>query len=161
LNRFSAILKTLADHGVDFIVVGGAAAVALGAPITTWDLDVVHSREDENLKRLKAALDALDARYKFRPEHRPNESHLESKDHQLLSTRLGRLDVLGAIGNGLGYPDLLPHSELVEVADGLRVPVLDLETQIAIKETTGREKDIAVLPTLRRTLIESRRLKQG
>jgi hypothetical protein len=69
--------------------------------------------------------------------------------------------ILGAIGNGRTYPDLLPHTELVEISSELQVLVLDLETQVAIKEETGREKDIAVLPTLRRTLIESRRLKQG
>jgi hypothetical protein len=60
---------------------------------------------------------------------------------------------------GRTYDDLLPHTELVEISPELRVRVLDLETQIAIKEETGREKDLAVLPVLRRTLIESRRLK--
>jgi hypothetical protein len=49
----------------------------------------------------------------------------------------------------------------VELSPELRVRVLDLETQVAVKEETGREKDLAVLPTLRRTLMESRRLKEG
>ena len=64
-------------------------------------------------------------------------------------------------GNGHTYSDLLPHTELVEISAELRVRVLDLETQVAIKEECGREKDLAVLPVLRRTLAESRRLKQA
>jgi predicted nucleotidyltransferase len=40
-----------------------------------------------------------------------------------------------------------------------RVRVLHLETLIQLKEELGRDKDLAVLPTLRATLAEKRRLK--
>src|SRR5688572_15039866 len=36
-----ALLRELVTAGVEFIVVGGAAAVIHGAPVTTQDLDVV------------------------------------------------------------------------------------------------------------------------
>jgi hypothetical protein len=45
-------MQTLADHRVEFIVIGGVCAVLHGAPVTTFDLDVVHSRTPENLNRL-------------------------------------------------------------------------------------------------------------
>jgi hypothetical protein len=80
-------------------------------------------------QRLLAALNELDAR--FRPELCPDKSHLSGTGHQLLMTRLGRLDVLGAIGNNHTYTDLHPHTEEIEVAPGLRCQVLDLETQTA------------------------------
>jgi predicted nucleotidyltransferase len=159
LNRPLEILKTLADHEVEFILVGGVAAVALGAPINTLDVDVVHLATPGNLQRLLAALAGLDAHYRHRPELRPDESHLSTPGHQLLETRLGYLDVLGAIGKGHSYAELLPHSAEVEFGPGFRCRVLDLETQIAIKEEIGAEKDLAVLPILRRTLQEARRLK--
>lgn len=41
---FSAVLEVLAKHEVDFIVVDGVCAVLLGAPVATFDLDIVHSR---------------------------------------------------------------------------------------------------------------------
>lgn len=41
--------------------------------------------------------------------------------------------------------------------EGLRITVLDLETLIAVKEQVGGEKDAAVLPILRQTLIETRK----
>jgi hypothetical protein len=45
---FLAILQTLAHHKVEFIVVGGVCAVLQGAPISTFDLDLVHSRASDN-----------------------------------------------------------------------------------------------------------------
>ena len=43
-----AILRTLTAHRVEFIVVGGVSAALQGAPVTTFDIDVVHSRAPEN-----------------------------------------------------------------------------------------------------------------
>lgn len=42
---FSAILKVLARHEIEFIVVGGVCAVLLGAPVATFDLDIVHNTD--------------------------------------------------------------------------------------------------------------------
>jgi hypothetical protein len=158
-GNFEAILLALIVHRVDFLVVGGVAAVLEGTPISTFDLDVVHSREPSNIARLLIALEALDAIYRTQPERklRPTASHLASPGHQTLTTRFGSLDVLGSIGLSHDYNGLLPHTVELEVADGLRVRVLDLETLIAIKEEVGAEKDLAVLPVLRRTLEQKRR----
>ena len=49
--NYLAILKTLHQHKVKFIIVGGVCAVLHGAPLATFDLDVVHSREPDNLTR--------------------------------------------------------------------------------------------------------------
>jgi len=156
---FEDILRTLGDHEVDFVVVGGIAAAIEGAPVNTFDLDIVHSRERANVVRLLAALDSLEATYRTRPELalKPDASHLASPGHQLLMTRFGPLDILGMIGRSRGYDDLLPHAHELEVGDGLRVRVLDLETLIAVKEEVAGERDLAVLPIMRRTLEEKRR----
>lgn len=55
------ILRVLSAHEVEFIVVGGVSAVLHGAPVTTFDLDIVHRRTPENIDRLLAALRELDA----------------------------------------------------------------------------------------------------
>lgn len=154
---FESILRKLADHEVVFIVVGGIAAALEGVLGNTLDVDVVPSREPANVGRLMAALDSLGAVYRLRPDLKPNESHLASAGHKLLTTRFGPLDVLGTIGRGRGYDDLLPHAVEVELDDGLRVQALNLETLIAVKEEVAGEKDLAVLPTMRRTLEEKRR----
>ena len=123
---FLAILRTLTKHKVDFIVVGGVCAVLHGAPMSTFDLDVVHSREPDNIHRLLTALDALDAHYRMQPERkaRPDILHLSSEGHQLLMTRFGPLDVLGIIGRGQEYRDLLKDTDELQVGRGVKVPVL-------------------------------------
>jgi hypothetical protein len=143
------------------MVVGGLAAVLNGAPVNTFDIDLVHSRNDTNIARLLEVLEELDAVYRIQPERRirPSASHLTSAGHQNLLTRFGWLDLLGTIGRSLSYEDLLPHSVEMDVGEGIVVKVLDLETLIAIKEDLGGEKDRAVLPVLRRTLEEKRKAR--
>jgi hypothetical protein len=42
--RFLDILRVLSRHRVEFILVGGVAAILEGAPVSTFDLDImVHS----------------------------------------------------------------------------------------------------------------------
>lgn len=156
---FLEILRTLAAHEVAFILVGGVGAVLQGAPIATFDLDVVHSRNPENLDRLMAALTALEAvaRGQGGRHLRPTRAHLASPGHQLLMTRAGPLDLLGVIGRDRGYDDLLEHTVALKVGEGLTVRVLDLRTLIQTKEEAAREKDKAVLAILRRTLQETSR----
>ncbi len=152
---FLEILRTLSGHKVDFIVVGGICGVLHGAPVTTFDLDLVHSRSQDNLNRLISALEELDAYYRGRGDQRlkPGLSHLSSPEHQLLMTTFGPLDLLGAIGIGHSYDDLMKHTVVLEVG-GLQVQVLDLETLIEVKKETISDKDKAVIPILERTLQE-------
>ena len=153
---YIAILARLVQHKIDFIVVGGVGAVLQGAPVMTFDLDIVHSTEPENIQRLELALDSLDAWYRMQPERRikPQASHLASPGHQLLITQYGPLDLLGAIGHGHTYRDLIQRTTSVKINSSVTVPVLELATLIAVKEETAGEKDRAVLPILRQTLRE-------
>ena len=58
-------LGVLVRHGVEFVVVGGVAAVLNGAPINALDLDILHHRTPENVGRLLAALTELDATFRI------------------------------------------------------------------------------------------------
>lgn len=153
--KFKEALEVLARHHVDFIVVGGVAAVLGGAPISTFDLDIVHDRAPPNVTRLLSALTDLDARYRDLTgrDLRPEARGLEGEGHHLLLTRCGPLDVLGRIGVGRGYQDLIGDSVMRPIGD-LSVCVLGLEALIRSKVEAGRDKDRAVLPILRRTLEE-------
>jgi len=156
---YLGVLRTLVRHNVDFIVVGGIAAVLHGAPIITRDIDVVHSRTPENIARTLSALQDLDAYYRLHPERRlrPDASHLSSPGHQLLSTRFGPVDFLGTASRDGSYEQLMPHSIEMEVGENLTVRVLNLEKLIAIKEEIRGEKDLVMLPQLRRVLVERNR----
>jgi hypothetical protein len=153
--KFKEALEVLARHEVDFIVVGGVAAVLEGAPISTFDLDIVHDRSPENVARLLAALADLDARYRDLAGRilRPEARGLEGEGHHLLLTRCGPLDVLGRIGHGHGYHELIADSTVRQLGE-YSVHVLGLEALIRTKLEAGRDKDRAVLAILRRTLEE-------
>jgi hypothetical protein len=152
---FLEILKVLSKHEVDFIVVGGVCAVLHGAPVTTFDLDIVHSRSRNNLTNLMEALKELDAHYRGRKDKRlnPKLSHLASTGHHLLITKSGPLDLLGKIGNSHTYSDLFPFTIDLKV-DKLPVRILELEILIKIKKETITEKDKIIIPILQRTLEE-------
>jgi hypothetical protein len=155
--RFSGIIRVLVQHGVDFILVGGVAAILEGAPVSTFDVDVLVPREDDR-KRLLAALQELNARY-LDPAGRhivPDLVKLDSLRMNRLVTDLGHLDVLTSIGNDLSYSDLVGETETYEV-DGSPIRTLKLAMIIRSKEEANRDKDRAVLPILKRTLL----LKQG
>jgi len=154
--RFKKILETLCRHEVKFIVVGGVSAVLQGAPVATFDLDIVHARTRKNLSKLLAALTALDAFYREQPAKklRPTLTHLGSAGHQLLLTVAGPLDVLGTIENGAGYDELAPHTVTQKISKSCTIRLLDLETLISTKEKTNRAKDRAVLDVLRETLAQ-------
>ncbi len=152
---FLGILSVLAAHKVDFIVVGGVSAVLQGAPIATFDLDIVHSRGAANIEHLVSALHELAAYYRGQGQRHiePTPSHLASPGHQLLLTKSGPLDLLGTIGKGRSYETLIQAAEVMTVGP-LRVQVLGLSTLIESKEEAGRDKDKAMLSILRRTLEE-------
>lgn len=151
-QSFQRILELLDEHGVEFIVVGGVAAVLHGAPVTTFDIDTLVKIDADNADRLLAALTALDARYR---EHahpvRPTKEDVLAGGHLLLITNAGPLDVLGFIGQNKRYDDVADKTLSVRIGR-LPIRVLDLETLIEEKRTLGRDKDLAVVRLLEAVL---------
>lgn len=153
--KIAEILRTLIQHRVEFVVVGGVAAILRGSPLMTRDLDIVYGTTEDNIQRLAAALMELEAHYND-PAGRyiePDVSRLASMKLHLLKTKLGPLDVLRHIGDGLSYEELLARSDEQTIEDS-QVCVLDLETLIETKEFAGRPKDKHGLLYLRQLLEE-------
>src|ERR1044071_6581557 len=151
-----ALLATLCDSGVEFIIVGGVAAVLQGVPITTTDLDIVHRRTPENIARLLEVLLKLDAIMRYdlaRRDLRPTAEMLLGRGQINLSTSLGPIDPLCQLDEGRGYDELLAHCETV-ADEGRVLHVLDLPTLIEVKTKAGRPKDRVALPILVATLQE-------
>jgi hypothetical protein len=144
------LLARLAASGTDFLLVGGLAAVAQGAPLTTVDVDVVHRRDPDNVDALLAFLATVDAQYRGRPAGqvlRPQREALLGTGHHLLTTTLGPLDVLGAIEGGRGWAELEPAAARIQV-QGHEVRVVRLETLAELKRGATSTKDRFVLAIL-------------
>ncbi|MCK4728174.1 MAG: hypothetical protein KAT27_04565 [Desulfobacterales bacterium] len=149
----SAILEGLIEAGVEFILVGGLAAVVQGAPVTTMDVDIVHNRSSENVAKLLAFLKSIEAVHR-RPDDKviePKEEDISGTGHALFTSRLGPIDVLAVIEGERAYQDLLEHTVEIEFR-GHTVLVLDLKTLVKLKRTSRDPKDRQRLPVLEETL---------
>jgi predicted nucleotidyltransferase len=145
--NFKLALTVLAKHGVEYILVGGAAVVAHGSTLMTQDLDIVYRVERDNIIRLLAAFEELDA-YVFNDPRklRFNFEHLNNDGHHLTETRAGRIDALGSIGvrSSLRYEHLNVDAIDLDVF-GVTVRCISLERLLDVKRELGRPRDKAAV----------------
>lgn len=154
-EQIAAVADCLNRHGVEYVLIGGGAALLQGAPIArTRDADIVPAKHGVNLDRLAAALVEMDARLWVGPSEpeglkmvfdRTSLGHVDSFLN--LVTRHGPLDLTYRPEGTDGYGDLSRSVVTVQLL-GVDVPVASLEDVIRSKEAAGRAKDIAVLPDL-------------
>lgn len=150
-QSFRRILQLLEQHGVEYVVVGGVAAVLQGAPVTTFDIDALVKIDPANVDRLARVLAALDARYRENRSLRPTRADLAAGGHLLLITDSGPFDVLGFIGGRKRYEDVVERAMSMSV-DGLSIRVLSLDALIEDKKALGRDKDLPVVRLLESVL---------
>jgi predicted nucleotidyltransferase len=158
---YAGHLRRLSEAGVDFIVVGGVAAGALGSGRTTTDLDVVYARDVANLERLAVALRPLEPTLRGAPPGLPFRWDAETLKRGLnftLTTSLGSIDVLGEITGAGGYEALVSRSAWLDVL-GVRCRCIDLPTLIRTKRAAGRPKDLEAIAELE-ALLEEREAKE-
>ncbi len=150
MTDFRRLIETLADGGVEFIVVGGLSATAHGSARLTQDVDIVYARSPENLSRLVRALAPLRPYLRGAPPGLPfewSEATLRRGLNFTLTTAAGDLDALGEIAGGGGYDALLSHTVALEVF-GRECPCLDLPTLIRVKRAAGRPRDLEAVAEL-------------
>jgi predicted nucleotidyltransferase len=155
------LLKSLNEAGIEFILVGGLAAVVQGVPVTTFDVDIVHRRTEKNVTKLLKFLQSIDAYHRRLDDKiiEPNEKDLKGKGHVLLTTHLGPLDLLATIEEGRDFEGLLADTIEVE-SHGHTIHVLSLETIVALKRGSKDPKDQYLLPILEETLRQMREEKE-
>jgi hypothetical protein len=150
MTDFDALLTTLARHQVEFIVIGGAAAIAHGSARLTQYLDIVYARSPENLKRLVAALLSYHPYLRGVPPGLPFRWEPETLARGLnftLVTSLGDIDLLGEIPGGRSYRDLCDEAIDLQIFN-THCLCLSLPQLIRAKRAAGRPKDLETLAEL-------------
>lgn len=144
------LLRRLQEAEVDFVVVGGVAAIAHGSARLTQDLDIVYERSAENLARLASALRGTRPYLRGAPPGLPfvlDQATLRRGLNFTLSTELGDLDLLGEVAGGGNYENLLSGSLDLQVF-GRSCKFVDLATLIRLKRAAGRPKDLETIAEL-------------
>jgi hypothetical protein len=137
------ILRELVDEGVRFVLIGGMAAVALGSPSITNDLDICYERSRENLERLSRVLMRLGAKLRGAPADlpfTPDAPTLAAGDHFTFTTDAGDFDCMATPSGARGYPDLAERAVVADM-DGIEVRVASVDDLIRMKQAAGRPKD--------------------
>jgi hypothetical protein len=144
-SPLGAFLKALREEKIDCILIGAMAATQQGAPLMTVDYDFgVHLPERKYVLLLTIV-------QKQRGTIRAQTVYELSDGTQV---------------NAIFRPDGLRSFEAEwkisrwAKLEGIRVKVLPLHRVIASKRAANRQKDMAVLPILQRTMRLAKRLEQ-
>jgi Nucleotidyltransferase of unknown function (DUF6036) len=143
------ILHALAEHGVDYVLIGGLAVQTHGHVRTTNDADLIPAPDPANLERLASALRSLEARVL-----NPGEEGTTIDAKMLPRTTIwqfvsrdGGIDVMHEVPGGLPFAELSERALHVRLGD-IDVPVAGLDDLIRMKLARGRPVDLADVAAL-------------
>ena len=159
---FAGIVQVLNASNLDFILIGGIAAIAHGTATSTYDVDVVYARDRANIQRLVTALAPHHPYLRGAPPGLPfrwDEQTVRMGLNFTLLTTLGHLDVLGEVAGGGDYEALLPYTEFIHIFD-LECRCVTLERLIVLKRAASRPKDFLAVAELE-ALLEERNKRKG
>jgi hypothetical protein len=142
------LLGVLDRHRVAYIVIGGFGRVVQGAEEVTRGVDIVPSPKADNLERLEAALEELEA---VTPDG--HAASLDANDDDAVltfSTDRGELKVVQQPEGTRGYEDLRRAATREPLGRGIRPTVASVDDLARMLAALGREEDQQKLRDLRR-----------
>lgn len=147
---FRRVLCALTGGDIDFIVIGGLAAIMHGLGRTTYDVDVVYARTPANMQRIVKALAPFEPYLRGVAPGLPfkfDDRTLRNGLNFTLLTSIGGLDLLGEVVGGGSYENLLPFATRVS-GYGTEFLAVNLDKLIELKRAAGRPKDTEVIAEL-------------
>ncbi len=138
------LFQVLAEHGVDYLVIGGVAAQVHGRRRTTKDLDVTPAPDPENFERLAAALMALDAHPIDLGPSAPTPTAEQLSVAPVvppLITRHGELHILNDVPGATAYAGMRTRALTTDL-DGIALHIVGVDDLIRMKQAAGRPSDI-------------------
>jgi predicted nucleotidyltransferase len=150
MTDFKALLRALADSGVEFILVGGVAATVHGSTRLTVDVDAVYRRTPQNIERLVLALTPYHPYLRGAPSGLPfrwDAATIMRGLNFMLTTDVGDVDLLGDITGGGGDDSLIAATMGIRVF-GIDCRCLTLDKLIEVKRAAGRPKDFEAIAEL-------------
>lgn len=150
MKKLTDILALLAQHDVDFVVVGGFAAVAHGSSLVTQDIDICCDFSPENLMQIQRALEGRHPVHRMTTKRLPlilTPETCKGLNNLYLDTDAGQLDCLGFI-EGIGGFEMVKARSIRIDMDGFEYRLISLEALIEAKKAMGRPRDLMAVREL-------------
>lgn len=151
MTDFEHLLERLLDHSIEFVLIGGYAAVAHGVSLLTQDIDICLNFSEANLLALQAALQNQHPVHRLTPNRIPvliTTDNAASFKNFYIDCDSGQLDCVSNV-DGLGtYEDIVSLSEKIDL-DGKPCRILSLTALIRSKEHLGRPRDLEAVKQLK------------
>ena len=136
-SNYLDMLRCLNKAGVDYIMVGGWAVNLPGYVRATIDLDIWILADQENARKVYAALGEFGAPL---GDVKPEDFAQHGTIFQI-GVAPCRIDVINKI-DGVSYADAAPRA-IPKTIEGIPVRIISREDLIANKRASGRTKDLA------------------
>ena len=150
MQGLQALLKLLIHSPVEFVLVGGFAAVLHGCNQTTRDIDICVVYSSEQIFTLREILRPLHPKHRMEDQKRSfmdTPEDLSQKQDFHLITDLGVLDIISHIEGVGNYYDVLKNSQEIVIYGG-RCHLISIDDLIKSKKTLGRHRDLATVAEL-------------
>ena len=133
LEDLKLLLRSLNEHGADYLLIGGYALAAHGYQRATTDIDILVPGTPESGRRIRDALMVLpdEAAKDLQPEWFGEGENIRVADAFVVDLMLN--------ANGETYDTLCRYAETIDL-DGIPVRTISLEGLLRTKQTM-RDKD--------------------
>src|ERR1017187_2584865 len=152
--ELALLAKALNEHGLEAILIGNMAAALHGAPVSTIDIDFFFRKTPRNLQKLKRVATALEAVI-LRPYYPVSALFRLHRERDGL-----QIDFMGHIDGVKSYEGVRGRAGLYEIG-GVKLLAASLDDIIRSKRAAGRNKDLAVIDILEKTLDEESAAKES
>ena len=144
VKDLQALLKLLIHSPIDFVLVGGFAAVLHGSNQTTRDIDICILYSPDELHLLRDLLKPYHPRHRMEDGRRPFHDIPEKEQDLHLKTDLGDLDVIRQVKGVGDYYDVLKKSTEIEIYGG-KCRLISIDDLIKGKKALGRYRDLVTV----------------
>jgi hypothetical protein len=142
MQNLSELMRRLVSSQVEFVLVGGFAAVAYGVTLVTRDVDICCRFSEANLMRIQQAFADLHPAHRSRPDL-PLEltsDQCARLKNLYLKTDLGVVDCLGEVLGIGSFEEVWKNSVEVELPYG-HCRILAIDALIRAKQAMNRNHD--------------------
>lgn len=150
-QNLQKLLQHLASSDLEFVIVGGFAAVLHGCNQTTRDIDICLGIDPSSITQLRDVLAPLHPRHRMTGDKLDFLEHprdgLERINNLYLETDFGILDIISAVTGVGDFNRVRAQAQVIPLL-GQQCLVINIQDLITAKKAMGDQKDLIVAQEL-------------